>query len=231
MQDMQQNGTSDDTLQDILYSLQSQQYEPGGIFTIGGATGLYQLKSPWNTECEYALLTVDTNSTTFSTFAFSSSNPSLTAPPTSGNPLNLGSLSQGSEASNPLEGYIGYVNGTSPNEYSPIWVPMGRGAILYFATNVGGANNGVYASVAFRRSYAHLLPDRVRHLAPSTHSRPYSRRNIRILDGLSKQYSGYDAQYPQRAGGKETYEHEEIPWEQDPVGSLGRIRGNARSGR
>src|SRR5215831_4139261 len=218
MQDMQQS-TPDDTLADILYSLQSQQYEPGGIFTIGGATGLYQLKSPFNTECEYTLVCVDTDGTSLSSFAFSGSNPSITAPPTTGSVQNYGAVALGSEGGNPLEGIVGFINSTGNNVYPALWVPMGRGAILYFYANPIGANTGVYCTIAFRRSYVHMLPERVRTLAPSTHSRPYSRRNIRMLDGLSKQYSGFDAQYPTLEGGHERYNHSEIPWEQDPKGA------------
>lgn len=223
--------TQDDTLDDILFSLQSQRYEMGGVFTIGGATGIYQLKSPFNTECEYALISVDTNSSTSSSFAVSQSNPSLTAPPTSTTVINLGTYSQGSETSNPLEGIIGFVVNTSANVYVPVWQPLGRGAIIYLATNVTGANTAVYANIAFRRSYLHMLPDRARHLPPATHSRPYSRRNIRMIEGMSKQYSGFDAQYPTRQDGKETYNHEAIPWEQDARGSLNNVRGQGRSGR
>ena len=40
MQQEAQDYTTDDILIDILYSLQSQRFEPGGVFTIGGGTPL-----------------------------------------------------------------------------------------------------------------------------------------------------------------------------------------------
>lgn len=211
---MQQLTPQDDTLSDILYSLQSQRYEMGGVFTVGGGTGLYMIKSPFNTECEVSLITVSTNNATVSSFAFSPANPSLTAPPTSTTVVSLGAIAGGSEGGNPLEGTSGFVQSSAPYNRGDIWVPMGRGAILYFAVNTG-ANTIVYAQVGFRRSYAHTLPDGVR-VPPATQGRAYNRRSIRVLDGLSKQYSGFDAQYPTLEGGKEQYTHNEIPWEQNP---------------
>lgn len=214
----------DDTLEDILYSLQSQRYEPGGYFTIGGVAGTYQLKSPFNTECEYSIVTVSATSTG-GNFAISQSNPTLLAPTTTS---SYGLATQGSESSNPLEGIAGYASGSAPLFYGNVWVPLGRGVFIYM--NVTGSNP-ILATIAFRRAYSHLIPDRVRHLAPSTHSRPYSRRSIRMLESLSKQSSGFEAQYPQRKDGRETYHHEAIPWEQDPKGSLTNVRGQSRSSR
>ena len=85
----------------ILHALQEEKYESGGIFTIGGGTGTYQLKSPFNTECEYAVLSIDTNSTTISSFAISTGNPSITAPGTGSTVINYGALALGSESGNP----------------------------------------------------------------------------------------------------------------------------------
>lgn len=213
----------DDTLADILFSLQSQLYEPGGYFTIGGPTGTYMLKSPFNTECEYSVVVVDAN-VAGGQFSISSSNPATLAPASTS---TFGLASQGSEGSNPLEGIAGFV-GVNPNFYGNIWTPLGRGVTIYM--NVTGSAS-VLATISFRRAYMHLLPDRARHLPPATHTRPYSRRNIRMIEGMSKQYSGYDAQYPTRQDGKETYSHEAIPWEQDARGSLNNVRGQSRSGR
>lgn len=223
-----QQPIQDDTLSDILYSLQSQRYEQGGIFTIGGATGTYMLKSPYNTECEVCLLAVTTNNASPSSFGYSPANPGITAPATSTTVINLGQIAGGSEGGNPLESTFGFVQVTAPYMRGEIWVPLGRGAIIYFAVNTG-ANTAVYANIGFRRSYAHRIPEGFNGVSPATHSRPYSRRNLRVLDGLSKQYSGYDAQYPQRAGGRETYNHNEIPWEQDPSGQNTHLRGQRRT--
>jgi len=43
-------------LQEIAKRLDSDEYEYSDPYTIGGATGTYQLFSPWNTECEWAIV-------------------------------------------------------------------------------------------------------------------------------------------------------------------------------
>jgi hypothetical protein len=48
---------------------------------------------------------------------------------------------------------------------------------------------------------------------------------------MSKQFSGFVAQYPELERGKERYHHNEIPWEQDPKGAQTHMRGQARSGK
>ena len=43
-------------LKQILAKLDSDEYEYSDPYTIGGSTGTYQLFSPWNTECEWAVV-------------------------------------------------------------------------------------------------------------------------------------------------------------------------------
>ena len=89
----------------------------------------------------------------------------------------------------------------------------------------------VFALIAFRRSYLHMIPSQVKSTAPSTHTRPVSRRGIRLVEGMSQQFSGFAAQYPDLQRGKEQYHHNEIPWEQDTKSASTNIRGQSRSGR
>lgn len=48
-------------LQRIEASINSDKYEPGGIWTVGGPAGTYTLHTPYNTECEWSIF--DINST------------------------------------------------------------------------------------------------------------------------------------------------------------------------
>jgi hypothetical protein len=98
--------------------------------------------------------------------------------------------------------------------YPPIWQPLGRGAIIYFATIASGVNNAVYANIAFRRAYMHQIPDKPRQNS-SRHQPIVSRRSIRMIEGLSLQHSGYKNMYPERVGGQEHYTHTDVPATQD----------------
>lgn len=53
-------------LQHILDALESDTYEYSDPFTIGGATGQYQIASPYNTECEWSIV----SATAVGTFGF-----------------------------------------------------------------------------------------------------------------------------------------------------------------
>jgi hypothetical protein len=54
-------------LQAIEDTLSSDQYEPGPIKTVGGISGSYIVRSPYNTECEWAIAAVVNSGVTFST--------------------------------------------------------------------------------------------------------------------------------------------------------------------
>lgn len=211
-QEMDSQETSTDILYDILYSLQSEKYEPGGIFTIGGQAGTYQIKSPFNTECEYSVVSITSSSpvATPGTFALSASNPSLVAPTATS--LNLGAVATGGEG-NPLNGIVGWISSSSPLDYSAIWLPLGQGVYIYLAV-APGASNTIVASIAFRRVYVHAIPDVPRQYA-HTHSMAQSRRSIRMVPGSSKQVSGFAAQYPNRERQREYFMHNPTPYNQD----------------
>jgi hypothetical protein len=207
-------------LQNILYSLETEKYEPGGIFTIGGGNGTYAVKSPWNTECEFCIVAVTTSVGTGAPYTISSSNSLASAPTTS---TSLGAVSTGGEG-NVFEGISGYASTGSVSNMIGYWLPLGRGAYVYLNCTPG-ASNVLFANIAFRRVYTHLIAFTPAQ-SPATYNRPTSRRGIRAVEHFSKQVSGFVAQYPEREGGKETYTHVEIPFSQNTRGAYrpGRTR-------
>jgi len=212
-------------LSEILYSLQSEKYEYGGIFTIGGPTGTYMIKSPWNTECEFSIVGITTSANTGSAFTISSSNPIVTVPTIT---TSFAAQSLGVDSNNPLDGISGFTTNSSDMFYGRIWQPLGRGAFIYATVNPG-VNQACLINIAFRRLFVHLIPETVRTLAPTTHTRPQSRRAIRTIPGVSQQVAGFAAQYPQRdRRGREYYQHENTPWEEDAKSSSTVIHGQRR---
>jgi hypothetical protein len=198
------------TLENILNVLLNQDYEPGGIFTIGGGAGTYILKSPWNTECEFQVTSVTTSQATGVGYAVSGSNPTIAAPVK--NTTAYGALVNGGEG-NALDGVAGFISAGAPASFTQ-WIPLGRGAYIYFSAGVAGGDS-MLCSLSFRRSTRKFIPMVPQEL-PHTHNYVLSRRPIRMIDSLSKQLSGFEAQYPELSGvPRKPYEHEEIPYTQD----------------
>lgn len=206
----EQNGM--DVLRSILYTLQASQYETGGLFTIGGVAGTYFIKSPFNTESEYCVLAITSSNATAGSFALSSSNPNLIVPVATS--ASFSPTTQGSDEANAYDGMLGWVTATSPATYSDVWLPLGRGAYLYFKV-APGANNSIFAQIAFRRSYAQVIPELPRQQS-RTHNIVGSRRALRIEAAQNAQGAGYQAQYPDLQYHQQSYKHEEIPQSQDP---------------
>lgn len=206
----------------ILDRLESDEYESGGIYTIGGAAGNYALKSPYNTECEFLIVGAY--------LAATSGNGLVVV--TNGNPVtnftlgtNLGSTASGTDYGNALEGVVLPTSATI-NSLIAVdhWMPLARSSTVYVLVT-GTAS---YALIALRRKLERYIPEVVRP-QPRTHSIPQSRRFSRTLPAESPMVQGFDEQY---AGGPHhPYTHSEIPEEQDPA-NVGRVaRRMARYGR
>jgi hypothetical protein len=210
-------------LRDILESSNSDEYEPGGIFTVGGSTGVYAIKTPFNTECEWSLVFASVTGTAGDVnVSVSGSNPTIV----SGATQVYGLLSGGGEGNNALEGWALHVSstGASPIEF---WTPLGRGGTVYVSiTSVVG---NAYVQIAFRRLMLKYIPDVPRPM-PATHSRVQSRRPLRMIGSLSKQMSGFEQQYP-TLGAKTPYLHEPIPEDQDVANISTRVNRYRPGGR
>lgn len=216
-------------LECILDRLESDEYESGPIYTVGGGPGTYQLRSPYNTECEYlpvgaqlaatsgnGLVVITNNNAGMNTFTLGTS---------------LGLVSSGSDMNNAFEGIVLPTSTTqSPLMAVDHWQPLGRGAALYIYVT-GTAS---YAYIALRRRIDKYIPQMER-MFPKTHSSPQSRRALRQLPAASNFAAGFESQYPDLSGaqGKEKipYRHEQIN-EQDDTRNIGNaIRRVARYGR
>lgn len=190
-------------LKRIEAQLASDEYESGGCWTIGGqgAPGTtFMVKSPWNTEAEWKLVSITSTVGASSTpvIVVSASNP-ISSVPAKGTG-SFGALSAGGEG-NAFEGIMVCANNGAP--LFPLeWQPLGRGAYVYFTSNCQNTDS-IFALIAFRRKLDHAIPTPPRR-KPHTHTQPQSRRGARTF------MAGFEAQYPH-----DKYIHEEIPVTQD----------------
>src|SRR5579872_979492 len=92
-----------DLLQAILDELQTDEYETGRYVTVGGASGNYTARSPYNTECEYAIACCFGSGNGIA--LISGSNSSIAPPPVDGS-VSFGSATQGSDSANGLDGLV-----------------------------------------------------------------------------------------------------------------------------
>jgi hypothetical protein len=152
-------------------------YEAGPIITIGGPTGTYVIRSPWNTECEYALYLVSANGSGIA--VLSASNNSLLQ--ITANPPTIGSTANGMDT-NVLEAPFILLAANLFLSPPLHWQPLGRGANLYLAQTLASGN--AYFNIAFRRLAKQIIP-RLAPFKPHTHV-PLSGKMARTF------YEGYD---------------------------------------
>jgi len=191
-------------LECILDRLESDEYESGPVYTIGGGPGTYQLHSPYNTECEFlvvgavlaatsgnGLIVITNNNAGMNTFTLGT---------------NLGLASSGGDMNNAFEGVVIPTSTTaSPVLAIDHWMPLGRGANV-FAYVTGTAS---YAYIAIRRKLDRYIPEMQRDY-PKTHSQPQSRRALRQLPAMSPMAAGWESRYPTLAGRNSGYEHQTV---------------------
>lgn len=187
-------------LERIEKLLSSDDYENGSVVTIGGGSGNYMVKSPYNTECEFTVLGAFAT-TGAGIVVLSSSNSSLSLPSLTGT-TSYGLVSAGGEGNNVFEGYVLPISSTQSPVLIDHWQPLGKGVYIY--ANISTAvNTSAFVMVAFRRKLDRAIPNAPLR-KPHTHSQPTSRRGNRNF------MQGFEAQYPH-----DKYVHEEIPETQD----------------
>ena len=145
------------------------EYEYVGPFTIGGpqANSPYQLSSPWNTECEWALLAACGNTSTTSSCVIGSNNAGLTALGFSGGDV-LSSSANGS-ISNPLPAFAMQFAQNDPGKaFTPVWFPLQGKATINMAVGAGSGGQ-VLATIAFRRRAIRNVPVRDRKSPVNNH--------------------------------------------------------------
>lgn len=197
---------TNDLLLRIANRLDSDEYEQGGIYTLGGPAGLYQLRSPYNTECEYLVIgaylaavsgngvvVVSNNNAGLNTFSLGQS---------------LGSSTNGSDMNNAFDGVVLPTSATI-NSLIAVdhWQPMGRGASIY----VYVTGTASYALIALKRrldrSPVYANAPRIGY--PHTHTQRQSTRYQRSLPAMSPMALGAESRYPV-PGGK-PYSHDVSP--------------------
>jgi hypothetical protein len=166
-------------LRQILAALQSDQYEYSDPYTIGGPNGLYQLRTPWNTECEWWLVSVAGNVNQNAIFSIGSKNPNQ---PTInfGSGPSIGLVSSGTDSA--MNSFIGQLSvNSSMITYDRLFLPLAGNSLVYFnnQTTAGGV---CYATIVFRRSYAIAIPDtEYRSYRPQAHKPTVPRKDARTF--------------------------------------------------
>lgn len=177
----------------------SDEYEISDPLTIGGATGQYTARSPYNTECEWSIISVTGLGTLASaaTFAIGSKNPAQPALSSTG----ADSFGKATNSdSNPLQSYVGSVTSTAPmityggDNYMPLPSPAN-----VFATITTPATSELLITLQFRRKLDRPIPERPRN--PATHSHVTGRRDHRTM------MAGFAARYPEEGV---PYEHHSL---------------------
>jgi hypothetical protein len=138
-----------------------EDYEYGPIEAIGGATGQYLLRTPYNTECEWCLYFASSSGNGMA--IISSSNSMLQT--TVSNPT-LG-LASGGMDNNALDGIVLQLGANFAVQPFEHWQPLGRGASLFVAVTLASGN--AYFNVAFRRLSEKVIP-RIANKKPTTHT-------------------------------------------------------------
>lgn len=161
-------------LQNILTELQSDEYEVGRFVTVGGATGIYTARSPYNSECEFAVVCCFGSGNGLA--IVSGSNSSVAAPPQDGS-VNYGAQSAGTE-SNALEGIVLGCSAFVATSPDIIFQPLPSPGNVTVAINAASGKS-VYVSLIFQRKLDRYIqvPPRPR----SQHRPIQSRRNERTF--------------------------------------------------
>lgn len=159
-------------LRGIRAVLESDEYEYSDPYTIGGTTGDYQVASPYNTECEWTLVSATSSLANDASFVIGSKNPKQPQLALNGND-SFGAVSAGKDG-NALPAYAGHL--TTANTiitYPVIWMPLPAPTNVFMHAAVG-AGSEILVTVQFRRKLERYIPDAGRN-APKTIGHPNHR--------------------------------------------------------
>lgn len=202
-------------LQGILDTLNGDKYEDLGVWTVGGANGVYSLKSPANTEAEFAL---------FGISATSACQVLVSQNQQSNNLAINGAVSYGTgggNENNALEGMfltIPAATSGAPTSFD-YWQPIGRGSSIYVLIS-GLSSNACFVMFAFRRLLLREIPAPPRR-PPITHTTRQSARYQRTLPAMSPEVVGAMEQRTVLPGGPQ-YNHVHSPGEDHDIAAINR---------
>lgn len=171
-------------LENIARNTDPDDYETGGMYTVGGPSGNYLIHSPFNTECEWALYGASAIAGT-GLIALSPANPSLLPMTVAGPTLGLASAGMDNNA---FEGLVLPISTTQLWMPSLFWQPLGRGAVLNVAITMS-ATNLAYVSIVFRRQSVKAIP-RLPRIKPHTHTPLSARRGRTFSMGVQESNPG-----------------------------------------
>lgn len=193
------------------------KYESLGVWTPGGGNGTYTLKSPVNTESEWAVFGITASG---ACTILISDNPTPNAPAVNGS-VNYGA--GGGNESNPLPGYFYNIAAAS---YIPqtafFWQPTGKGSSITIVI-AGLSSQSAFVMIGWRRLLLREIPGPIR-TTPATHTTRQSTRFQRTLPAESTQVQGFDEQYPVPGAGY--YRHNVTPTVTDPAALEGSMAEN-----
>jgi len=159
----------------IAELLDSDEYEISDPLTMGGAAGLYQIRNPYNTECEWSMVSA-TSGTTAASYVVGSKNPIQ---------ANLGFANAdvlapaGYSDNNPLQSYVGSLTTQAPTvTYTDAYMPLAGNGTVYL--RVVSASGEALITIRFRRKLEKWIPTIQPLPKPSTHT-PLSARNARTF--------------------------------------------------
>lgn len=190
-------------LQRIENAVNSDKYEYSTPYTIGGTTGIYVLISPWNTECEYALMSASSGSSSTGKGSFVLTANSVQPKLANNGTDSFGAQSNGTDFNNPLPAWTAQLANNTAIPFTPIFVPLANSGILY-CTVSADVSTTITVTILMRRKLDRAIPTPPRR-QPTTHSHIQSRRGARTFA------QGFENQYP----GANGYQHEVIPETQD----------------
>jgi hypothetical protein len=184
----------------------SDEYEISDPMTIGGATGQYNVPSPYHTECEWSIISAIALGTLATTANFvicsKTRQPALQANGSD----SFGAAASGVDSNNALPAYVGALTATAPmityggDNYMPLPSPA-----LVNATITVPATSEVLITLQFRRKLDREIPEKPRS-KPHTHSHVAPRREHRSM------MLRFSDRYPEEGI---PYSHEGIPVSQD----------------
>lgn len=149
-----------------------EKYESLGVYTIGGTTGSYVLRSPVNTELEYCVTGAFVNAGS-GFVALNAGNPTLLQMTTGVQVLGLA----GGADNNAFEGLFIFLSATQNYLPPEIWIPLGRGANINVAMTISGGS--AFLTIALRRSLTRVIPQ-IPKKPRSTHT-PLSAKRARTF--------------------------------------------------
>lgn len=156
-----------DYLRRIVAAVEAQEYEYAGPFTIGGATDDYMVSTPFNTECEYALIAASSGSSGSGKGSFTVTAYAKTGALANNGTDKFGPVSYGKEG-NPLHGYAVQMGNNTSIPFTPVWLPINGNSTVYVTTSVD-ASTTIVVTLVFRRLLVRVIPVRDRKSPTSNH--------------------------------------------------------------